>query len=209
VAGNCAICTAIYKAFKIGNHSFWTDTTPFCSRVMFFGQLAFQVRCLDDATNHELLNTLQGSPTSFVFRWCPLPDERPLQRVWFEWAPESTVQSLKASLRAAASFRYPSNTGHPAVAEFVHSWLTKCVNSHTECRGPEDPYYPPRLLELEEDHARIRTDEEMIEEDRRPLKEIRVEERMSRLAGMSQPYATLSHAWGTAPNFLTLTASKS
>lgn len=92
---------------------------------------------------------------------------------------------------ASSSAVVPESTGDPKVLEVAGDWLRRCVKTHKNCnnanRTSEVPWYPKRLLDLslEAGQCIIQTEEEH----------------------PTEPYATLSHCWGTNPSICCLTAN--
>lgn len=84
---------------------------------------------------------------------------------------------------AATRYEYPPDTGSTSVSELVKEWLLHCTEQHPDCAPQPSPYHPPRLLEIRDDSFRLITPRE---------------------CALETAYATLSHCWGSAPNFLTL-----
>lgn len=86
----------------------------------------------------------------------------------------------------AAGYEYPSKTDAESVAKLVEFWYHQCTIQHPECASQVSSYQPPRLVEIRKGGFRL-----VVPSD----------------CGMRDPYATLSHCWGDAPDFLKLTST--
>jgi hypothetical protein len=86
----------------------------------------------------------------------------------------------------AAKYEYPPRTDAESVAKLIQSWYLQCTTQHPRCASQVSTYQPPRLVEIQKDGFRL-----VVTSD----------------CGMEGSYATLSHCWGNAPNFLKLTST--
>ena len=93
------------------------------------------------------------------------------------------------SILMADSHSYPISTGDDAIVGLIQVWMDRCSGNH-QCYNASATYYPPRLLDLTGDCVHLRTAEEL---------------KASNKHGDS--YATLSHCWGVAKDFLQLSSA--
>ncbi|KAF2111851.1 heterokaryon incompatibility protein-domain-containing protein [Lophiotrema nucula] len=86
----------------------------------------------------------------------------------------------------AAKYEYPPRTDAESVAKLIESWYLQCTTQHPGCASPVSTYQPPRLVEIQKGGFRLIIPSE---------------------CGVRGSYATLSHCWGNAPDFLKLTST--
>ena len=86
----------------------------------------------------------------------------------------------------AANYEYPSRTDAESVAKLIDFWYRQCTTHHPRCSSEVSTYQPPRLLEIQKREFRLVIPGE---------------------CGVEHSYATLSHCWGKAPEFLKLTST--
>jgi hypothetical protein len=86
----------------------------------------------------------------------------------------------------AMRYEYSPKSDSESVSELVSYWIHQCTDQHMECAPPVSLYQPPRLVEFGKDGFRVVIPSE---------------------CGLDSSYATLSHCWGSAPDFLKLTSA--
>ena len=90
-------------------------------------------------------------------------------------------------IQLGAEYAPPKSTSDKHLARQVQKWMHNCVHEHATCYANRDARYrPPRLLQLDADHARL------VPGTKCPP---------------GSPWVTLSHCWGGRPTFLTTTAT--
>ncbi|KAF2825143.1 HET-domain-containing protein, partial [Ophiobolus disseminans] len=88
----------------------------------------------------------------------------------------------------AAHYNTPTHSSDLAVTVLIDNWMSICSTEHTHCHLQLSTYRrPPRLVEITEDRIRL------------------VATNVTHKGERVEPYASLSHCWGTNPTFLTLT----
>jgi hypothetical protein len=86
----------------------------------------------------------------------------------------------------SAKYEYPPRTDAESVAKLIQSWYHQCTTQHPGCASQVSTYQPPRLIEIQKGGFRL-----VVTSD----------------CGIEGSYATLSHCWGNAPDFLKLTST--
>lgn len=100
---------------------------------------------------------------------------------WLSFCPLRGPALRTAQL--AAAYEYSVGTAAKPVARLIESWYRQCMTQHVRCSSPVSAYHPPRVLEIQRCSFRLV---------------------IPRECSVEGPYATLSHCWGQAPNFLKL-----